>query len=593
MVEELGSRRDFLKKLGVFSVAAGMYPAISRAESVVKKENSRKQPNIIVVMTDDQGYGDVGFHGNKLLKTPNIDQFAQEGMELTRFYVAPVCSPTRAGLLTGRYHYRTGVTNVGSCGDRIKEREVTVAKILSDAGYNTAVYGKWHIGDNYPMRPQDKGFNDVVVHRGCCLTPWFRNDPPGENYYDPFLYHNGVKKQYKGYCMDVYTDLTLDFAAKNSNEDKPFFVYLSTNTPHGPLSVANEYSQPYKDAGASDHDAEFYGTITNIDYNVGRLVDGVKELGIDGETMIIFFTDNGNASGTLVDWAENWRGKKSTVYEGGIRVPCLVRWPGVVEAGSKSNNIASYVDLLPTFMDIAGVAQNDENPKLDGETILPIIAGVKEELEDRDIIIQWHQGLTPQLYRSFTVINQKYKLVQSEGGFHRSGKFLTGQYKYELFDIDNDHLETNDLAAKYPDIVKEMKAKYEDWFYDVMRDRGPDPQEIYIGSPEENPVILSPSASFVEQDEVPNFITGEWPARVVETGKYDIKIHFDKGVKASGELNFRFGDTKLTKKVRKKSKSHEFENVTLEKGSYWLYCMVHMNNAKQIPTYMEITSKNI
>jgi len=272
-MESLGTtRRDFLKVIGYGGAMAGLLSA-GGSSLLAAGGGGKKRPNVIIVLTDDQGFGDVGYHGNKTVKTPNLDRLAGEGVDFTRFYVTPVCSPTRAGIMTGRYHYRTGVTNVGSCGDRIKASEVTIAEMLRRGGYATAIYGKWHIGDNYPMRPQDKGFEEAVVHCGCCLTPWFRNDPPGANYFDPYLFHNGKKKQYKGYCMDVYTDLAMEFMARNTKKDKPFFIYLSTNTPHTPLRVGKKYSEPYRKMGLSRHRAEYYGTIANIDYNVGRLAN--------------------------------------------------------------------------------------------------------------------------------------------------------------------------------------------------------------------------------------------------------------------------------------------------------------------------------
>lgn len=594
MAADKKSRREFLKTMGVVTAASVLSPKVSLAnkEQIKFQHRNGGRPNFIVVMADDMGYGDLSLKGHKQIRTPQIDKFFKEGMEFSRFYVAPVCSPTRAGLLTGRAHYRTGVTNVGSCGDRIKMDEITVAKALGDAGYETAIIGKWHIGDNYPMRPQDMGFKETVIHKSCCLTPWDRNDPPGENYYDPYLYHNGERKQYKGFCMDVYTDLSLEYAARCAAEDKPFFIYLSTNTPHTPLTVDPKYSKPYENAGVEPLDAEYYGTITNLDENVGRLVKGIHDQGLEEDTLIIFLTDNGNASGRIHDWGIKLRGEKADVYEGGIRVPCAMRWPGVIEPGASTGSIASYMDVMPTLLHAAGVEPSKEKA-MDGMSVLPLALGKSHPDPDRKIIIQWHQGLQPQLNRSFTIFNQNWKLVQAEGGFHKSGKFLQGEYRYELFNIDEDMAETRDLASEYPEIVESFHSEYEDWFWEVMRERGPDPQEIFIGSPRENPSMLMASGSFVEQDDPKNFGTGEWPSRVLKSGKYDIKAFFRDGVQTTGKLRFRFGDKNLEKRARKRSKTHHFKDVSLEAGSDWLLCHVLTDTGYQVPTFVEIRAKFI
>jgi arylsulfatase A len=588
------SRREFLKTLGVATAASVLSPKVSLAnkEQIKFERPGKKQPNFIIVLADDMGFGDLSAKDHKMIKTPNIDRFFEEGMEFSRFYVAPVCSPTRAGLLTGRAHYRTGVTNVGSCGDRIKMDEFTIAKALGEAGYETAIFGKWHLGDNYPMRPQDMGFKETAIHKSCCLTPWDRNDPPGENYYDPLLYHNGVRKQYEGYCMDVYTGLSLDYATRCADANKPFLIYLSTNTPHGPLNVAPNYSGPYKSEGAEAIDAEYYGTISNLDENIGRLVRGLKDRGLEEDTLVIFLTDNGNASGRYGDWGIKLKGQKADVYEGGIRIPCAMRWPGVIKAGTVNPNIASYMDLMPTLLQAADIKSSSEK-QIDGASILPLALGQSNSHPDRKIIIQWHQGLQPQLNRSFTIFDQKWKLVQAQGGFHKSGKFLQGEYRYELYDIDQDPAETKDLSRQHPEIVQAYREEYEDWFWEVMRERGPDPQEIFIGSPKENPSMLMASGSFVEQDDPKNFGTGEWPARVLKSGQYDIKAYFRDGVTTGGKLRFCFGETNLVNKAKKRSKTHHFKDVSLEAGSDWLLCHILTDTGYQVPTYVEITAKFI
>lgn len=576
------TRRGFLKSIGAAAISAG---SLARCSTAMGGSGGvgRKRPNIIVVLTDDQGYGDVGFHGNKTVRTPNLDRFAGEGVDLTRFYVAPVCSPTRAGIITGRYHYRTGVTNVGSCGDRIKAREVTIAEVLRGAGYATAIYGKWHIGDNYPMRPQDNGFEEAVIHKGACLTPWFRNDPPGENYFDPYLFHNGKKKRYKGYCMDVYTDLAMEFMEKNAKRDKPFFIYLATNTPHGPLNVSKKYSEPYKRIGLTERMAEYYGTITNIDYNIGRLISRLKDLDLDENTIVIFLTDNGASGASSL----KLRGRKATVYEGGIRVPCVFRWPGVFKGDTKVDRIAAYIDLMPTVLDAVGIAP-PEAVMLDGVSLMPLLKGRPERYPDRTLIIQWHQGLNPQMYRSFTVFNQRFKLVQAVGGFQHSGKFLTDEYKYELFDIPKDPLEKNDISSRHPGIVAKMKRQYEQWFWDVMKSRGPDPEKICIGSPHENPSRLMASGSFVEQDQIPNIVTGEWPSCVLRTGNYEVKMVFHEGLKSGGKLHFKFGEVSLNKDVEKGITQHVFKDVRLKKGSDWLEAFVKSDGKRIIPIFVDV-----
>lgn len=573
------TRRTFLKTIGYAAASTAMISTGCSEVSQIGSEQ-KKRPNIIVILTDDQGFGDVGFHGNKTIKTPNLDSFARDNVEFTQFYVCPVCSPTRASVLTGRYHYRTGVTNVGSAGDRINVQEETIAETLRQAGYATAIYGKWHIGDNYPMRPQDKGFEEAIVHKACCLTPWFR--PGGDNYFDPLLYHNGKLEKYKGYCMNVYTDLTIEFAREN--KDKPFFVYLSTNTPHGPLAITEEYIAPYRAMGLSDGKSRAYGTITNIDDNFGRLIGKLKEMGIDGNTIIVFLSDNGPASSDE-ERRGGLRGQKSLVYEGGIRVPCLFSWPGNFKGRRKIDRIAAHIDLVPTLLEAAGV-KPPRNVKIDGKSLMPLLYNEDVNWPDRNLFIQWHQGVEPEIYRAFIVRNQKYKLVQAQG--NGSGILPAEKRKYELFDIPNDPFEKNDIAAKHPDIVEKMKREYKDWFKDVMKTRGDGPQRVYIGTPHENPVTLLNNASLVNQKIRPIEVLGRWPVDVKRKGRYEVTIHFGKALKSAGTVSLKLGDVDVKKDVDKGTLKSTIKNVWLKKGPGDLEANIRIDGEKIIPNFVEV-----
>ena len=412
------------------------------------------------------------------------------------------------------------------------------------------------------MRPQDNGFQKAVIHRGAALTPWFRDK--GKNYFDPFLLHNGNSQQYQGYCMDVYTDLAIDFAEQH--RDQPFFIYLPTNTPHTPIVVDDKYSKPYRDMGLNRNVAEYYGTITNIDDNFGRLMDRLEELDLADNTLVVFLTDNGPIR-SQSHYSLKLRGTKSSVYEGGIRVPCVVRWPKGFTGGEQIDRIASYVDLMPTFLDAAG-AGTPAGVQFDGKSLMPLLRDPVADWPDRSLIIQWHQGLVPEFLRAFAVRDQQYKLVQAQGS--KAGRFPADERKFELYDIAADPRETNDLSRGPSHHEPRMRQQYEDWFRDVMKSHGGQPQRIHIGSPRENPARLVASGSYVNQNVTPSIVTGQWPSRVLKSGQYKLSFVFYGGLKSSGTLHFKFGDVKFEQELEKGILEHTTEDIWLkERPCFW------------------------
>ena len=480
------------------------------------------QPNIVLVMSDDQGFGDLGLHGNDKIQTPALDRFGREGVQLTRFYVCPVCSPTRASLMTGRYHYRTGVIHTSRGGAMMHGDEVTIAEMLKAAGYRTGIFGKWHLGDTYPMRPQDQGFEESLVHPSGGI-----GQPPDDetnHYQDPRLRKNGQQIQTQGYCTDVFFNAALEFIA--ASRDQPFFAYIPTNVPHTPLEVDEASVEPFRKLGLDATTARIYAMVKNLDDNFARLLAKLDELKLRDNTIVIFMTDNGAQQERF---NAGLRGRKSWVYEGGIRVPCFIQWPGRIAGGRQMDRIAAHIDILPTLLDAAGV-QLPSHPKIDGTSLLPLLSGktVAADWPERTLFIQCHRGLTPKLFQNSAAITQQYKLVCYPGTFNREDLVPSAnQPVLELYDIPADRGEQRDLARDKPAIVAELRRQYENWFADVWRSRQFTPGIIHVGNEAENPVRLCryQDASWKFDESF------GWLINIERSGRYELAL---SGVNAAG-----------------------------------------------------------
>jgi arylsulfatase A-like enzyme len=516
-------------------------PSFARADTPPR-------PNVLLILVDDMGHGDLGVHGNPIIKTPNLDRFARRSLRMKYFYVSPVCAPTRASLLTGRYNYRTGAIDTFLGRALMHPDEVTLAELLAAAGYRTGIFGKWHLGDNYPLRAMDQGFQEALVLRGGGIGQ--PSDPPGgESYFDPVLQHNGKQVQKKGYCSDVFTDAAIDFITHQ--RDKPFFCYLAYNAPHTPLQVPDRYHQMYAKLNLAhdqfpkighplpgkanqDDTAKVYGMVTNIDDNIGRLLAKLDELKLAENTIVIFLTDNGPQQ---VRYNSGMLMRKGSVHEGGIRVPFFVRWPGQLPADRDIDRIAAHIDIVPTLCAACEVTL-DKKLKIDGVNLLPLWKGEKTDWPDRTLYFQWHRGDVPELHRACAARSQNWRLVQPEGA---GEKPLPKNFRFKLYDMASDPLEEHDVAERHPEIVAKMKQGYESWFRDVSATRGYDPPRIHVGSDKEPITVLTrqdwrgPKAGWGPKS------VGYWEVEVERAGKYRVTITAPKALN-TGIVEFRTGE---------------------------------------------------
>ncbi len=449
------------------ALCASLFLVVLALPSFVCSASSSRRPNIILILTDDQGYGDVGVHGNTVLRTPNMDRLAEEGVRIKEFYVTPLCSTTRASLLTGRYNQRTGVLWPFRGAEVLRHREVTIAEALKEAGYRTAIVGKWHLGRYGKYSPSTHGFDEFFGFRDGMI----------DDYFDTALEHNGQPARIGNYITDALTEAALRFI--EANQTHPFFLYLSYNAPHIPNQVPQRYEQEYVERGLSPHLAKVYGMITCMDDGIGRILETLKKLGLDENTVVIFLSDNGSQMETSrqmqqfrsPEWEAmdslwkgaarynaNLRGEKSTVYEGGIRSPFFARWPGHLPAGKTVNVAAAHIDVLPTVLDLCGIPI-PEGPPLDGKSLAPLLrAGRGDGLHET--LFFWSdapvtEGSSPRMSvprRNYAVRKGRWKLV--------AGK--------ELYDLSRDPSEQKDLADRHPEMLKDLQQAFDRWAQEVV-----------------------------------------------------------------------------------------------------------------------------
>ncbi|MHC4430890.1 MAG: sulfatase-like hydrolase/transferase [Planctomycetota bacterium] len=460
------TRRQFLKIIGAAGASTAALSSLAGCAAAGQTAAGRKtRPNVVLVMTDDQGYGDLGCHGNEVIVTPNLDKLYAQSVRLTDFHVDPTCSPTRSALLTGHYSTRTGVWHTIMGRSLLGAHEMTMAEVFSANGYRTAIFGKWHLGDNYPFRPQDRGFQEVLIHGGGGVGQG--PDYWGNDYFDDTYLHNGREKKFEGYCTDIWFDGALDFI--EANKSRPFFCYIPTNAPHGPYNVADKYSKPYRDRGVKPNQANFYGMITNIDENMGRLMRRLRELGLADNTILIFMTDNGT-SGT---YAGGMRGRKGSEYEGGHRVPFFVRWPdGDLDGPGDIDRLSAHVDVLPTLIDLCGLKEAREL-EFDGASLSTLLRSRTSRWPDRTLMVHSQRIEYPEKWRKSAVMTQRWRLINGR----------------ELYDIQADPEQKNDLSAANQEVVEELRLYYERLWTDLSKGFD-DYCEIIIGSDEQNPTRL-------------------------------------------------------------------------------------------------------
>lgn len=505
-------------------------------------------PNVIIIITDDQGYGDLGATGNPHIKTPNLDAFAKESVRFNNFHVSPVCAPTRSSLMTGRYSLRTGVRDTYNGGAIMAGSEVTIAELLKNADYRTGIFGKWHLGDSYPSRPKDQGFDESVIHLSGGMgqvgdfTTWFQGD---YSYFDPVLWHNGEQEAYEGYCSDIFTNKALDFIAVN--QASPFFCYLSFNAPHTPLQAPEKYYKMYKNidpsAGFDDgrpftemteknkEDArKVYAMVSNIDDNVGRLLAKLNDLKIADNTLVIFMTDNGPQQ---VRYVAGMRGRKGSVYQGGTRVPFYLRYPNMVKKDMDVAQLAAHIDILPTLAEICKL-KVPQDRKIDGISLVPLLDGKKEIGPERPFFSYWNRRF-PEKYFNISLQKGMYKLV---GHTNYDAKPID----FELFDLSSDPYEQHNIVAENAAVAAKLMAELDRHYTELSASENIiNPPLIHIGTPYENPVFLNRNDAGGErgiwdQEE----LYGKWAVRIDE-GRYNIKFKFIKPLEEVGKMYLETG----------------------------------------------------
>lgn len=477
---------------------------------------SKEKPNVVIVITDDQGMGDLGCMGNPYIKTPNIDNFYKESVRFTNYHVSTTCAPTRGSLMTGRHTNRVNVFHTISGRSLLFEDEVILPQIFAQNGYTNGMFGKWHLGDNYPYRAEDRGFHEVVRHGGGGITQG--PDYWGNDYFDDTYWHNGETEKYEGYCTDVFFSEALNFIEKN--KDNPFFCYISTNAPHGPLNLPKDYYDIYKDIDEeklADRFKRFYGMITNIDDNFKVLQEKLDALNLTDNTILIFTTDNGTAGGNQV-YDAGLKGGKGSEYEGGHRVPLFIRWPnGQLTGGKDIDKLVAHYDLLPTFVDLLGFDFNPVKP-LDGTSLKPLLYGKGENMPNRILYMDTQRLQNLVKYRKYSVMDDNWRLVNGN----------------ELYNMNDDRSQTKNVMEQHPEVVGKLAAGYERWWQSFM-DEGVNERYAYIkvGSPHENPSRISAHDMLTGKfghiwhqygAATASPATGRWKIEFVEDGEYKISL---------------------------------------------------------------------
>ena len=492
-----------------------------------------RKPNVVIFLSDDQGWGDFSITGNSNLQTPNIDRLATEGVIFTRFFVCPVCSPTRAELLPGRYHTRSGVHDTSLGGERFNLGETTMAEVFKKAGYATAAFGKWHSGMQYPYHPNARGFDEFY---GFCSGHW-------GDYFSPVLEHNGRITKGTGYLTDDLTSRAMDFMEQH--RDQPFFVYIPYNTPHSPMQVPDEWWDKYKDKEISMRgtrpdleEVEFtraaLAMVENIDWNVGRVMQKLKDLGLDENTIVLYFNDNGPNGHR---WNNGFKGVKGSVDEGGVITPLFLRWPAGIKPGNRMETIAGAIDLLPTLSSLAGIEASTVNPP-DGMDLKPLLAGSKEGWPDRVIFSHWKGRISAR--------TQKYR-------YDQAGK---------LYDMESDPGQLTDVSGEHPEVSSWFREQVNRWKTETFTGMEEDTRPFPVGHPDFPYTQLPardgrPHGGIERSNRSPNstYMTNwtavtdsiTWDVEVLADGNFEVEIYYTCPETDTGStFRLSFGSNHLT-----------------------------------------------
>lgn len=520
-----------------FGVATFLLLFLAAGCTSSDKDGENSQPNIILIITDDQGWGDLSFHGNENIRTPNIDALGFDGASFTNFYVSPVCSPTRAELLTGRYHPRSGVHGTSAGGERMDLDETTLADIFKEAGYATGIFGKWHNGMQYPYHPNGRGFDEFY---GFASGHW------GDYFSPELLEKNGRLVQGEGYIVDDFTNKAISYI--ENHREEPFFAMLTYNTPHSPMQVPDEWWQRVKDRGIEMHHREpeledttftvaALAMVENIDWNVGRITDKLQELGIEDNTIVIYMSDNGPNSWR---WNGGMKGRKGSIHEGGVRSPLFIKWPKGIQKNLEINEIASGIDILPTLADLTGISVETNQP-LDGVSVKPLLLQESGPWNSRLIYSHWN-GRT-------SVRSQEWRL-DDEGN---------------LYDIAQDRGQQNDVSSQYPDITEELADSLEKWEMQVLselKNRDEDDRPFPVGHPEFPYTQLPardgiPHGNLERSNRFPNdtFFRNwsslsdsvTWDVEVLESGTFEAELYYTLPEENEGAvMELSFGENSVS-----------------------------------------------